>query len=177
MSNFRIIGTCPRCNYETGETVSHTQILNSTRIEMHCDGCGNRFVQVVKEKWKKQAMEMNAPAPGSMAMVPPGKTLMDIAEKGLKFDTGKQLAGILYEDFPNALSAVADVATFGARKYARGNWLNVENNLERYTDAMHRHMLADARGEEADADSGLPHKAHAAWNALAILELTLRAAK
>lgn len=91
---------------------------------------------------------------------------------GLKYDSGKQLAGILYEDFPHALSGVADVATFGARKYTRNGWRTVPNGLQRYTDAMHRHLLAAAKGEVCDPESGLPHLHHVAWNALAIAELT-----
>lgn len=91
---------------------------------------------------------------------------------GIKYDSGKQLAGILYEDFPHALSGVADVATFGARKYTRNGWRTVPNGLQRYTDAMHRHLLAAAKGEVCDPESGLPHLHHVAWNALAIAELT-----
>lgn len=93
---------------------------------------------------------------------------------GTKHDTGKPLAGILYEGFPNALLEVAKVGTFGANKYARGNWLHVEGGLLRYTDAMHRHQLLEQCGELTDAESGLLHAAHAAWNALARLELLLK---
>ena len=35
----------------------------------------------------------------------------------MKYDGNKQIASVLFEDFPNALSAVVDVATFGAKKY------------------------------------------------------------
>ena len=96
---------------------------------------------------------------------------------GVKHDADKQLAGILYEDFPHALSGVADVATFGARKYTRNGWRTVPEGLQRYTDAMHRHLLAAAKGERLDPDSGLPHCAHIAWNALALAELELRSAQ
>jgi hypothetical protein len=63
------------------------------------------------------------------------------------------------------------VGTFGADKYTLHGWLAVENGEERYMDALFRHLLAD---EETDAESDLPHLAHAAWNALAVLELHLR---
>jgi hypothetical protein len=36
-----------------------------------------------------------------------------------------------------------------------------------------RHLLAQAAGEINDPESGLPHAAHAAWNALAVLELSI----
>lgn len=96
-------------------------------------------------------------------------------ESGLKYDGDKPLAAILYQDFPHAMTAVVDVATFGAAKYARSSWKSVPNAAQRYADAMHRHMLAQARGEFRDPESGLPHAAHIAWNALALAELELAA--
>lgn len=91
---------------------------------------------------------------------------------GAKLDAGKIKAGVL-GDFALALSAVAEVGTFGAEKYTRGGWQHVPNGVERYTDAMWRHLL-DENQEAFDADSGLLHAAHLAWNALARLELMLR---
>lgn len=90
---------------------------------------------------------------------------------GLKHDDGKQFAAIPYQEFPHALREVVKVATFGARKYVRGNWVHVENAQERYLDALHRHLLAHHGGELLDAESGLTHLAHAAWNILALLEM------
>lgn len=96
------------------------------------------------------------------------------AFKDMKFDNDKQLAGVLFEDFPNALSAVIEIATFGANKYKRNSWRTVSNGMQRYTDAMVRHQLAIGRGEVYDPESNLLHHAHFAWNALATLELLLR---
>ena len=93
-------------------------------------------------------------------------------EAGAKLDAGKIRAGLVLRDFSSALTAVAAVGTFGANKYSAHGWLSVPNSIERYTDALYRHLLKDAGGELIDPDSGLTHKAHAAWNALAILELT-----
>lgn len=94
---------------------------------------------------------------------------------GRKDDSGKILAGILYEDFPHALQCIAEVASFGARKYERSNWLKVPNAHERYWDALHRHLLEHCKEPQSnDPESNLPHLAHAAWNALATLELYLK---
>lgn len=93
-------------------------------------------------------------------------------EPGAKLDAGKPLAGVLM-DFSLALLAVADVGTFGARKYSRGGWQHVPEGVTRYTDALWRHLLAE-RHEPHDQDSGLLHAAQTAWNALARLELMLR---
>jgi len=96
----------------------------------------------------------------------------DAHAPGAKLDAGKVSASLL-GDFSLALRAVAEVGTFGARKYTRGGWQTVPNGQERYSDAMWRHLLAE-RHEPNDADSGLAHAAHLAWNALARLELALR---
>ncbi len=94
------------------------------------------------------------------------------SEQGMKFDVGKPMAGLLIQDFPRALKAIAEVATMGAEKYDRSNWLKVEDGGTRYFDAMTRHLL-DSQIERDD-ESGLPHFAHFAWNTLATLELMMR---
>jgi hypothetical protein len=97
---------------------------------------------------------------------------IDQHDPGAKLDQGKLLAGIL-QQFSLALTAVLEVATFGANKYSRGGWKHVKNGQERYSDAMIRHYLKEAL-EPLDLDSGLLHEAHLAWNALARLELKLQ---
>jgi hypothetical protein len=98
---------------------------------------------------------------------------LDAHAPGAKLDEGKLLAGVLL-DFSLALTAIAEVGTFGANRYSRGGWQSVPNGIERYSDAGLRHLLKN-RYDSIDPDSGLKHKAHAAWNALAELELILRA--
>lgn len=104
-----------------------------------------------------------------------GKMTVEIAgqewaPKDMKFDGGKILAGIPFQDFPLALKAVAEVGTFGAKKYSRSSWKTVDNAMVRYTDAKFRHIL-EGEIDERDHESGLLHKAHEAWNALATLQL------
>ena len=91
---------------------------------------------------------------------------------GAKLDDGKIQAGVL-KDFSLALTAIAEVGSFGANKYTRGGWQSVPNGIERYEDAFWRHLLKE-RHEPVDGDSGLLHQAHLAWNILARLEMTLR---
>lgn len=93
---------------------------------------------------------------------------------GAKADKGKIRAALILQDFPKALQAIATVATFGANKYAAHSWQDVPDAHVRYEDAMTRHWLAYCAGEEFDPESGLPHFAHFAWGALAILELEMR---
>ena len=76
--------------------------------------------------------------------------------------------------FPRAIEAVAQISTFGATKYAWKGWESVDNGIARYSDAMVRHLIAEGKGEVVDPESGLRHASHAAWGALARLELMLR---
>lgn len=75
--------------------------------------------------------------------------------------------------FPRAIKAVAAVSAFGSTKYAWGGWRYVPDGIDRYSDAMVRHVADEAEGQVVDAESGLLHAAHTAWNALARLELMI----
>lgn len=90
--------------------------------------------------------------------------------QGLKYDDDKIDLTYLADDFPDALAAVCRVAEFGAKKYARGNWKLVEDGQHRYLKALFRHLFTQ---ETFDLETGLPHLAHAAWNALAALQFLL----
>lgn len=94
-------------------------------------------------------------------------------EPGAKLDAGKVQAGLLL-DFGRALTEVAHVATYGAKKYSKRGWTRVPDGVERYTDALMRHLLLEDTGDGCDPESELLHASHAAWNALARLELMLR---
>jgi hypothetical protein len=71
------------------------------------------------------------------------------------------------------LGAVVKVFQFGANRYGHNTWQTVPNANERYFSALMRHLVAWREGEAVDGDSGLPHLAHATWNALALLHLNL----
>jgi hypothetical protein len=96
-------------------------------------------------------------------------------EPGAKLDAGKiSIWRGAIDYFPRAIEAVAGISTFGAKKYAWKGWESVPEGVERYSDALVRHLISEAKGEILDPDSGYLHAAHAAWNALAVLELKLR---
>ena len=95
-------------------------------------------------------------------------------EAGAKLDAGKNRLGLVLCGFARALQEVGRVGTYGANKYTDNGWMSVPDGERRYTDAMLRHLLREAAGEECDPDTGLHHAAHAAWNALARLDLALR---
>lgn len=91
---------------------------------------------------------------------------------GLKFDGDKSRWSLLMGGMPKALAGVAAVLTFGAKKYAAHSWKQVENNKERYRDALYRHLNQLEAGELVDAESGLSHWDHIACNALFLSELS-----
>lgn len=97
------------------------------------------------------------------------------ATGSIKFDGGKSpvFRGAI-DYFPRAISAVAGVSAFGASKYAWKGWEGVDDGYNRYSDALVRHLIYEGEGEVLDLDSGLLHAAHAAWNALARLELLIK---
>lgn len=86
---------------------------------------------------------------------------MTIAE-GLKFDQEKPRMDLLDSEF---LEGVAEVLTFGARKYAAHNWRG-GINYSRLIASIYRHLGAINRGEDFDPESGLPHVHHIGCNAM-----------
>ncbi len=98
----------------------------------------------------------------------------DPHEKGSKLDEGKSpLYRGVVRYFPRALERVAEVSSFGANKYTWGGWRSVPNGIDRYSDAIVRHLVKEEYEGDYDKDSGLLHASHTAWNALAVLELKL----
>jgi hypothetical protein len=87
----------------------------------------------------------------------PGNTPADLTTKAVKYDHGKPRMELLS---PWVLEEVAKVMTKGAQKYADHNW-RLGFNWTRPIGACLRHVMAWLRGEDADAESGLPHLAHA----------------
>lgn len=86
--------------------------------------------------------------------------------EGTKLDAGKPRWDLI--PF-GAMADVVDVLTYGAKKYAPENWRKVADWKPRYLAAALRHLVAWHGGERKDAESGLPHLAHAACCVLFLL--------
>jgi hypothetical protein len=97
---------------------------------------------------------------------------LNSSEPGAKLDLGKADMVRAIQEFPDALHLVGLVGDHGAAKYTEGGWRHVPNGYHRYTAAMIRHVR-DEREGPLDPTSGLSHAAHAAWNALARLQLAI----
>ena len=78
--------------------------------------------------------------------------------EGRKDDSGKPRWDLLPW---GPLSEVAEVMTYGAKKYAPDNWKKVSNPKRRYFAALMRHITAWLFGERNDPESKKPHLAHA----------------
>ena len=99
---------------------------------------------------------------------------MSLHVKGVKDDSGKNRVSLVIGGFALAILEVSKVGTFGANKYTDNGWQTVPNGIARYEDALLRHFMAYKDGEFFDPESKLPHLAHCAWNALAVLSLVLK---
>jgi len=60
----------------------------------------------------------------------------------------------------HAIEDLVSVLTHGAVKYSPNNWHKCKSRIRYYAAAM-RHLEAWRKGEDTDADSGLPHIGHA----------------
>ncbi len=85
---------------------------------------------------------------------------------GIKHDSQK----LRWELLPwSEIEDMVRSLTFGAVKYEDDNWKKVEPAFKRYTGAMMRHIMTHLKGETFDKESGVPHLAVAAVNALFLL--------
>ncbi len=86
---------------------------------------------------------------------------MDEIKEGTKHDQGKSRLELVD---PHWLVDVGYVLAHGASIHGEYNWREVA--IERYYGAILRHTLAIMSGEYIDPDSGKPHAAHLACNAM-----------
>lgn len=82
---------------------------------------------------------------------------------GLRDNAGK----LPYHLVPHlAVREVVKVLQFGATKYADRNWEKGLKWDSQCAASLDRHLAAWRRGEDFDPETGLPHVAHIATNAL-----------
>lgn len=81
----------------------------------------------------------------------------------------------MISDFHLALQSVARVTAMGNEKHGPlGGWRKVPGFKRDYQNKKARHAIAGLVDDGGlDEESGLPHLAHEAWNALALLQFAL----
>jgi len=95
---------------------------------------------------------------------------MTVKPQGVKHDDGKLRMDLIP---PEALESMAEVLTYGAKKYADRNW---EQGIDtgRVLAALLRHLTAHMRGEVKDPESGISHLRHVLCNAAFLVTLEAR---
>lgn len=92
-------------------------------------------------------------------------------DKGLRFNAGKVPLELIPPEWPWGLALVMRA---GVNKgYPANNWLK-GMEWSKCVGSMKRHTARLEAGEWIDAETGQPHVAMAAWNALALLSYSLR---
>jgi len=124
-------------------------------------GYNGTFCAEGHKHWKLKKNLIGQLASGSELSGETETTASTTISRGAKHDAGK----LRYSLIPtSALTAIAKVLEFGAKKYGANTWQNVPDAEGRYYDAAIRHLLAHKSGEKNDTESGLSHLSHAACN-------------
>lgn len=83
-------------------------------------------------------------------------------EQAKRFNDGKLRVDLVE---PGFIFAVAEVLTFGAKKYGANNWKSGTGLTDEQIDgSLERHLWAAKSGEIYDKESNLPHLYHVACN-------------
>lgn len=165
-------GPCPQCAKPVDGTIeqcgthwlNHFEELALARRRM-LDAAMGRALGEHMATTAREGLSAWLPDPGSRAFgTDRARPAAWDSPEGVKHDEGKPRWSLLPL---RALGAVVDVLEYGAKKYSVHGWKKVER--QRYVDAAWRHLVALTNGEKLDAESGLPHTAHAACCLLFIL--------
>lgn len=89
--------------------------------------------------------------------------IQKLTDKGVKFDDAKIMVDLVVPEFVEGL---AQIMTFGAKKYGIDNWKKPGVAKRRWLAALYRHTLAYHRGEKYDPESGLHHLLHTSANCM-----------
>jgi len=92
-----------------------------------------------------------------------------------KHDSNKPMISLVE---PKFIIGIAEVLTFGARKYAIDNWKKATTaDIRRIKDSLLRHTLAYTSGELLDSETHLSHAYHISCNVMFLNYLLERVAK
>lgn len=89
-----------------------------------------------------------------------------MAKRADRFNEGKPMMSLIPESHT---TGIAEVFTFGAKKYGKHNWRKGMSWLA-MIDSMKRHLEAIQRGEDYDKESGMLHIHHLGCNVAMLSE-------
>lgn len=104
--------------------------------------------------------------------IPTNQIGEQVMSTGIKKDDGKPRLDLLSTI---ALTEIAKVMTFGAKKYDAHNWRG-GFKYSRLIAAILRHVLAYNGGEKLDPETGISHLAHAGCGIMFLLEFEVTGA-
>ena len=128
------------------------------------------------QELKDREPQINRPSECTCAVCHDVKARMtpDLKPKGVTPNPSptKLPVADMISDFPLALREVSKVTGFGCLKHGPlGGWRSIPDFKRVYQNSKARHAIAGLVEEGGlDGESGLPHLAHEAWNALALLQ-------
>lgn len=93
--------------------------------------------------------------------------MSELKEGGTKADDSKNLVQLLPV---LALERIAQIFTFGAKKYSEWNW-SKGISYSRIYGALLRHLFAWYKGEKSDPESGQSHLYHAGCCIMMLIEM------
>jgi len=160
-------GEC--CELENGSTkleVIHAEVAALKGLKEWCNSCTDIpytdwFLYVTHQPCDNCLSVIN-----TIEQQYPIVINIKVVEQFMKFDTDKLRYDLIP---PSAMKALAEVLTYGAKKYKPNNWRN--GDKDRYIAALYRHLEAWRAGEQKDEESGMVHLAHALTNVAFLLEL------
>lgn len=146
-------------------------------------------IKILRQLWDHEASPFNLkgykmyithlPCTNCLTAINAVNLEYEVVEEFMKFDTTK----LRYDLIPPSIeTALAEVFTYGAKKYKPNNWRKVDSP-DRYVAAVMRHWNAYRKGEWLDENkyddkgnliekgSGMPHLWHVATNIAFLIEL------
>ena len=153
----------------TGTILDYANLTNVDLTDVDLEKAKVVYANTSKSIFRKQTRSKLTKLGKAADQGVPGRVPMT-ESTAIKHDEEKPRTDLLPTD---ALMAVADTFSYGAKKYSDRNW---EKGMAwgRLSGALLRHVFLWMGGQDVDKESGKSHLAHAACCSLMLLALVLR---
>jgi len=181
------VRTCWRCKEAVGkENLTQKWIRRLNAQRFLCDDCIPFKDEIIpgreNEEYRPSPVKVDSKTSNKRGPYKSKEVVTVLEYQGERHELTRIPAGIKQDGEKLAmnllpfesLEAVAEVLTFGAKKYSPDNWKYVKNGIERYEAALLRHLTAHKKGEIIDPDSQCTHLACMACSALFLVWFQLQ---